>query len=62
CVYEFKKVSKDQGKMGVAGGKKNTRNFYFEHNSFDKRKMALGCKSQSRGVYSLKQANNRLLF
>ena len=23
CVYEFKKVSKDQGKMGVAGGKKN---------------------------------------
>src|SRR5574344_1942605 len=39
CVYEFEKVSKDKGKMGIAGGKKNPENFYFEHNSFDKRKM-----------------------
>ena len=55
CVYEFEKVSKDKGKMGIAGGEKNSKNFYFEHNSFDKRKMALGCKSKSHFVYSLKR-------
>ena len=34
---------------------KNTQNFYFIHNSDNKRKMALGYKSQSRFVYSLRR-------
>ena len=54
CVHEFKKVSKNQGKMGASGEKKIVQNFYFERNAFDKRKMALGFASQSRFVYSLK--------
>ncbi len=54
CVYEFEKVSKDKVKTGIAGSEKTTQNFYFERNSFDKRKMALGYKSQSHFVYSLR--------
>ena len=53
CVYEFEKVSKDKGKMGIAGGEKKQQDLYFEHNSFDKRKMALGCESKSHFVYGL---------
>ena len=54
CVYEFEKVSKDKVKTGIDGSEKTTQNFYFERNSFDKRKMALGYKSQSHFVYSLR--------
>ena len=27
CVYEFEKVSKDKGKMGIAGGGKTVQKF-----------------------------------
>ncbi|MDY4529922.1 MAG: hypothetical protein SPE12_04510, partial [Enterocloster aldenensis] len=42
-----------KGKMGTPGRRGATQNFYFIHNSVNKRKMALGYKSQSRFVYSL---------
>ena len=42
--------------MGTPGRRGATQNFYFIHNSVNKRKMALGYKSQSRFVYSLGQA------
>ena len=53
CVYELEKVSKDKGKMGIAGNEKTTQKYNFGCNSFDKRNMALGFISQSRFVYSL---------
>ena len=34
CVYELEKIRENQGKIGIVEGKKNTQNFYFEHNSF----------------------------
>ena len=40
--------------MGTPGRRGATQNFYFIHNSVNKRKMALGYKSQSRFVYSLR--------
>ena len=48
--------------MEAVGGKKTAQNFYFEPNSFDKGKMALGFKSKSRFVYSLEGGNHFLLF
>ena len=62
CVYEFEKVSKDKGKMGIAGGGKTVQKFNFECNSLDKRKMALGFISQSHFVYSLKHLQNEGAF
>ena len=53
CVYELEKVSKDKGKMGIAGDEKTAQKYNFGCNSFDKRNMALGFISQSRFVYSL---------
>ena len=42
CVHEFEEVSKDKGKMGIAGGEKTAQNFYFKCNSFDKRQNGSG--------------------
>ena len=55
CVYELEKVSKDKGKMGIAGDEKTAQKYNFGCNSFDKRNMALGFISQSRFVYSLRE-------
>ena len=62
CVYELEKVSKDKGKMGIAGDEKTAQKYNFGCNSFDKRNMALGYKSQSRFVYSLKAGRKALPF
>lgn len=53
ACMNLKKLAKIKVKWGLLE-EKTTQNFYFERNSFDKRKIALKYKYQSRFVYSLK--------
>lgn len=57
AFMNLKKLAKIKAKWGLLEEEGPvTRSIL--HNSVNKRKMALGCKSQSRFVYSLRRASN----